>query len=85
MNMRDKQSGPHCGIRTHLICGLAAAAFALAGCAGVPAYEQALVSKPGMLFSDSFVGNPRVDLQTQIEAGTAVSGGAQAAGCTACR
>jgi hypothetical protein len=55
------------------------------GCAGVPAYQQALVSKPGMVFSDSFVGNPSVGLQTQIESGTAVSGGAQAAGCTACR
>lgn len=85
MKKEKTQPGPLCGVRNLSIVGLATAVFVLAGCAGVPAYEQGLVSKPGMVFSDSFVGNPRVDLQTQIEAGTAVSGGAQAAGCTACR
>lgn len=62
-----------------------AGALAVAGCTNVPVYQQELVSKPGMIFSDSLVDAPRVNLLSQIEAGAAVSGGAQAAGCTACR
>ncbi len=69
--------------RARVIAGLAF--LALGGCASVPIYEQQLVSKTGMTFSDSVVETAQVNLATQIEPGSAVSGGAQAAGCTACR
>ena len=60
-------------------------ALLLCGCANVPVYEQGLVSKVGMTRSDSMVEGDRVNLLSQIEPGSAVSGGAAAAGCTACR
>ena len=56
-----------------------------AGCKSVPAMEQRLVSKPNMVFSDSPVFAYQWQVLTQIEPGSALSGGAQAAGCTACR
>ena len=55
------------------------------GCANVPVYEQELVSKIGMTRTDSMVEGDQVNLISQIEPGSAVSGGAVAAGCTACR
>lgn len=55
------------------------------GCTNVPVYEQGLVSKVGMTRSDSMVEGDRLNLLSQIEPGSAVSGGAAAAGCTACR
>ena len=55
------------------------------GCANVPVYEQELVSKVGMTRTDSMVEGDQVNLISQIEPGSAVSGGAVAAGCTACR
>lgn len=55
------------------------------GCTNVPVYEQGLVSKVGMIRSDSMVEGDRLNLLSQIEPGSAVSGGAAAAGCTACR
>lgn len=57
----------------------------LVGCANVPVYEQELVSKVGMTRTDSMVEGDQVNLISQIEPGSAVSGGAVAAGCTACR
>ena len=57
----------------------------ISGCANVPVYEQELVSKVGMTRTDSMVEGDRVNLLSQIEPGSAVSGGAAAAGCTACR
>ena len=54
------------------------------GCAGVPVAQQRLVSRPGMVFSDSPVLAGRGVLTAQLEPGRA-AGGAQAAGCTACR
>jgi len=59
--------------------------FTIVGCTNIPVYEQALVSKVGMTRSDSMVEGDRVNLLSQIEPGSAVSGGAAAAGCTACR
>lgn len=56
----------------------------LPGCAGVPVAQQRLVSRPGMVFSDSPLLNTRGALAAQLEPGRA-AGGAQAAGCTACR
>ena len=56
-----------------------------AGCKSVPMVEQRLVSKPNMVFSDSPVFAYQWQVLTQIEPGSALSGGAQAAGCTACR
>ncbi len=55
------------------------------GCANVPVYEQRLVSKVGMTQTDSLVQGDQVNLLSQIEPGSAISGGAVAAGCTACR
>ncbi|MBC2604798.1 hypothetical protein [Pelagicoccus albus] len=57
----------------------------LAGCTSVPAYEQQHVSKTGMLFSDSLIGNNAPSLTAQTEPGTQTSGGAQGSGCSACR
>lgn len=59
--------------------------LALAGCTSVPVYEQGLVSRNGMTFSDNPVQNEQINLLSQIEPGSAISGGGQAAGCTACR
>lgn len=59
--------------------------MAFYGCASIPLYEQQVVSKPGMTFSDNPVENSSINLLSQIEPGSAVSGGGQAAGCTACR
>jgi len=67
-----------------LVVGLGLAALT-GGCTQVPVYQQVHVSKTGMLFSESLVASPRPNLITQIEPGSATSGGAQAAGCTACR
>ncbi|MCZ6673462.1 MAG: hypothetical protein O7C75_11060 [Verrucomicrobia bacterium] len=64
---------------------LLAAVLLFAGCAHVPVYEQELVSKVGMTRSDSMVEGDRINLLSQIEPGSSVSGGAVAAGCTACR
>ena len=55
------------------------------GCANVAVYEQELVSKVGMTRTDSMVQGDQVNLLSQIEPGSAISGGAVAAGCTACR
>lgn len=55
------------------------------GCKAVPVMQQRLVSKPNMVFSDSPVFSYQSQVMTQIEPGSALSGGAQAAGCTACR
>jgi hypothetical protein len=68
------------------VCGLAIAlALGCGGCTQVPAWKQERVSRPGLLFSDSAVLASRSNLIGQIEPGSAVAGGAQAAGCTACR
>jgi len=69
-------------------CSLTLVLFAMAlftACKSVPVYEQGLVSKDGMTFSDNPAQSDRVNLISQIEPGSAVSGGGQAAGCTACR
>jgi len=66
------------------VCISLATAVVLGGCAGVPAAQQRLVSRPGMLFSDAPHLGARGALAAQIEPGRA-AGGAQAAGCTACR
>lgn len=65
------------------VLALVAAAL-VTGCAGVPVAQQRLVSRPGMTFSDSPVLADRGALVAQLEPGRA-AGGAQAAGCTACR
>jgi hypothetical protein len=57
----------------------------MAGCDHIPVYEQELVSKVGMTRTDSMVEGDQINLLSQIEPGSAVSGGAVAAGCTACR
>jgi hypothetical protein len=57
----------------------------LSGCKAVPIMQQRLVSKPNMVFSDSPVFSYQSQVVSQIEPGSALSGGAQAAGCTACQ
>jgi hypothetical protein len=57
----------------------------IAGCDHIPVYEQELVSKVGMTRTDSMVEGDQINLLSQIEPGSSVSGGAVAAGCTACR
>lgn len=63
----------------------ASACFWLMGCKAIPLNQQGLVSKPNMTFSDSPVFAYQSNVLTQVEPGTAGSGGAQAAGCTACQ
>ncbi|GAB5562916.1 MAG: hypothetical protein SynsKO_45630 [Synoicihabitans sp.] len=60
-------------------------ALVFAGCSQVPLSQQRLVSKSAMGFDNSAQGHPNVNLMSQVEPGTAASGGAQAAGCTSCR
>lgn len=67
------------------LVGLASGVALLSGCTSIPVYEQQLVSRPGMTFSDSPVESTSINMLSQIEPGSAVSGGGQAAGCTACR
>ena len=80
---------PPCGrcraVRLSFASLLAAAALFAAGCAAVPVYRQERVSQPAMTFSNSLVDDASLKLLPQLESGSAVSGGAQAAGCTACR
>jgi hypothetical protein len=57
----------------------------LMGCKAIPLNDQGLVSKPNMIFSDSPVFAYQSNVLTQIEPGTAGSGGAPVAGCTACQ
>ena len=74
-------------IPPHRLLGLLAVVVILpgaAGCAGVSAAQQRLVSRPGMIFSDAPHLTARSALASQLEPGRA-AGGAQAAGCTACR
>ncbi len=69
-----------------LFCSSAALALSLSlgGCMSVSPERQRLVSRPGMVFSDAPHLSNRSALSAQIEPGRA-AGGAQAAGCTACR
>ena len=83
MNQRKSLITVPLQLRLH-IC-LSIAAIVLSSCTSVPVYQQQYVSKDGMTFSDNPAETDRVNLISQIEPGSAVSGGAQAAGCTACR
>lgn len=59
--------------------------IALSGCAAIPAYEQAELSRPGMLFSDSPALSDGGSLIASVEPGTDDRGGAAASGCTVCQ
>ena len=69
---------------TLALLSLASAVFC-GGCANVPAWEQRLVAKPGMIFSGSTVLATQPALLGQIEPGRAAAGGAAAVGCSSCR
>lgn len=72
--------------RRRLAAALAlAVALGAPGCAHVPAYQQRLVSKPNMQFSDSLVFGYQHKLVPQVEPGSAFSGGPQSSGCTSCK
>lgn len=66
-----------------VVCALAL--IACPGCQQVPVWQQERVSKANMVFQDrgAFVYGPQ--LNTRFEPGAAASGGAPAAGCTACK
>ena len=64
---------------------LAIAVISLTGCSSVPAYEQALLSRPGMLFSNSPALADAASILSTVEPGTDDRGGASASGCTVCR
>lgn len=55
------------------------------GCRPIPVYEQHLVGKPCMQFSDSPVFAYGSRALTQIEPGFATSGGSQVTTCSACK
>jgi len=87
----DRSRGLNCCVSMRKCGSLLATGLILgagllgAGCKAVPVMQQRLVSKPNMVFSDSPVFSYQSQVLTQIEPGSALSGGAQAAGCTACR
>jgi len=72
-------------MRTLMGVSLGIAVIILAGCSNVPAYEQASLSRPGMLFSDSPVLADAASILSTVEPGTDDRGGASASGCTVCR
>jgi hypothetical protein len=55
------------------------------GCVAVAPNEQRLVSKPNMVFSESAVFGYDNKLLSQMEPGSAFSGGCQSSGCTSCK
>lgn len=57
----------------------------LGGCVQVPVWEQRLVAKPGMIFSESAVLTAQPASLGQIEPGRTGAGGAQPVGCSSCR
>ena len=67
------------------LCVVALALPWLAGCVRVPVWEQRLVAKPGMVFSDSAVLASQPALLGQIEPGRSAAGGASSVGCSSCR
>ncbi|HAH98557.1 MAG TPA: hypothetical protein DCO70_04425 [Verrucomicrobiales bacterium] len=72
-------------IKKILLFGLLVSSIGCAGVGQVGISEQRLVSKPNMLFSQSGVFVYQNRLIAQIEPGSAMSGGGQAAGCTSCK
>ncbi|MEM9157765.1 MAG: hypothetical protein AAGB46_01855 [Verrucomicrobiota bacterium] len=66
-----------------LLIGLAAGC--LSGCAAIPLSEQGLAAKRNMSFGGSLGESLDSSVASQIEPGADSSGGAQAAGCIACR
>lgn len=68
-----------------LLAVVALVAALLGGCTAVPVAQQRLVSKSGMTFAASAEGGAAFNLTAQVEPGTAITGGAQNAGCTSCR
>lgn len=76
----------NCFLRKFCVWGTIGLACSwLLGCKAIPLNQQGLVSKSNMTFSDSPVFAYHSNVLTQLEPGTAGSGGAQAAGCTACQ
>lgn len=55
------------------------------GCAAIPIHEQGLASKRSMSFSEPESSSFESAIVSQIEPGTGIGNGSQAAGCVACR
>ena len=70
------------------ICGLVllgALLITLAGCAAIPIHEQGLAARSNMQFSEDDGSALQSALVSQVEPGTGIGNGGQAAGCVACR
>ena len=67
------------------VFGLAMAAAGLCGCARLNVADQEHLNRPSMGFAESAVHRSDATLLAQIEPGAALSGGAQNAGCSACK
>lgn len=57
----------------------------LAGCKSAGIRDQRLVSKPNMTFSEAAAFSYEYKLLSQLESGSAASGGARSSGCSSCR
>jgi hypothetical protein len=66
-------------------CACAVLWIGLTGCAQVRPQQPGLAAKPNMLFTDSRVFEYQNRLLRQVEPGSALTGGAQAAGASCCR
>jgi len=73
---RVRSTVPAIALLLALVCG---------GCARIPVSQQSRLTKPNMVLADTATFGYSGSLQSQIEPGAAVTGGAQAAGCTSCK
>ncbi len=59
--------------------------WVLSGCAAIPIHEQGLAARSSMQFSEEEGSALQSVLVSQVEPGTGMGNGGQAAGCVACR
>lgn len=71
-------------IRCHTVALASVLVFLLTGCT-VPVAKHRRLVRPAMQFSGPAAFGATSRLTPQLESGAAVSGGAQAAGCSSCR
>lgn len=73
------------GVWQMVIVALLLWASLLVGCSTIPIHEQGLATKPNMGFGDSLGSAFDSSVISQIEPGSGIGNGGQAAGCIACR
>ena len=84
MNGMARTSGKRFGLLVFLVrCSLVG--LLLSGCSRVTIEEQGLVSQTNMQFEEYPSHGLNNGLLSQVEPGNSASGGAQAAGCIACK